>query len=169
VAVLGFTYANAYATVRPYSHNKLPIDCDCGEPATVGQTVFFDVDIPARRPGAHITAVHATVTHGLMVRFLSTTFQRTGENNLSGFPLSCAGPASLSPVAGTPLNRSTYLRMELTATRPGRSALTSITVDWADGLLHGSASTDFWMALRATPHGEPVDCPSGQSTRQPAI
>jgi len=158
IVAAGSAYGIAYAAVRPYPHG-LPLGGRGSEPAHVGQTIFHDLAIPARRDGAHITGVHANnVAPGLNVRFVSTTFARTGGNNLDGYPLSCAQPASVSPVAGTPLNPSTYLRLELTASRPGRMAFTSITVDWADGIIHGSVTAPISFELRAT-KGSPLECP----------
>jgi hypothetical protein len=163
VVALGSTYGIAFAAARPYASDKLPLGGQGSQPARVGQTVFMDLGIPARREGAHITGVHVNnLTPGLTVRFVSTTFDRTNRNQLAGWPLSCARPASVSPVAGTPLRSTTYLRTELTATRPGRLGFTSITVDWADGPLHGSATGPFQYALRAT-NGTDLPCPRSQS------
>jgi hypothetical protein len=159
VAALGATYGISYAAMRPYPGDELPLGGAGSQPASVGQTVFLDLGIAARRDGAHITGVHVNhATPGLTVKFVSTTFARTGQNDLAGYPLSCAKPASVPPVAGTPLNSSTYLRLELTATRPGRLRFTSITIDWADGLLHGKASAPFQYELRATT-GKSLSCP----------
>ena len=159
LAALGCAYVIGYFSVRPYPHDDLPLNADASQPARVGQTVFDDLAIPSRRSDAHITGVHANgVSTGLTIRFVSTTFARTGENDLAGFPLSCAGPASVSPAAGTPLRPSTYLRLEMTATRPGRLHMTSITVDWADALVHGSATGTFDYTLRST-RGAAIGCP----------
>jgi hypothetical protein len=150
VVLLGASYLISQSLVRPYSNDQLRLGGNSSEPGRVGQTVFFDLPIPARREGAHITGVRAAVTSGLAVKIVSTTFQRTGRNQSAGFPLSCARPASVSRVAGTPLNASTYLRLELTPTRAGTSRLTSLTVDWADGIWHGSATAPISFTLRAT-------------------
>jgi hypothetical protein len=149
VVLLGASYLISQSVVRPYAQDQLRLGGGSSEPARVGQTVFFDLPAPARREGAHITGVRASVTSGLAVKIVSTTFRRTGQNDLAGYPLSCAGPASVSRVAGTPLNASTYLRLELTPTRTGTSRLTSLTVDWRDGIWHGSATTGISFALRA--------------------
>jgi hypothetical protein len=159
VAALGCAYVIAYFSVRPYPNDDLPLNADASQPARVGQTVFVDLAVPSRRSDAHITGVHANgVSPGLTIKFVSTTYARTGQNDLAGFPLSCAGRSSVSSVAGTPLRPSTYLRLEMTATRPGRLHLTSITVDWADGPVHGSATGGFDYTLRSTP-GPAFACP----------
>jgi hypothetical protein len=72
----------------PYSNDQLRLGGRFSEPGRVGQTVFFDLPIPARHEGAHITGVEASVTSGLAVKIVSTTFQRTGQNQAAGFPLS---------------------------------------------------------------------------------
>jgi hypothetical protein len=123
VVLLDTSYLIAQSVVRPYSNDQLRLGGSGSEPARVGQTVVFDLPIPARREGANITRVRAAVTSGLAVKIVSTTFQRTGQNRSAGFPLSCAGPASVSRVAGTPLNASTYLPLELTPRRAGTSRL----------------------------------------------
>jgi hypothetical protein len=162
IAALGGAYAISATVMRPYLGGQLPIGGSGSQPARVGQTVFMDLAIPAHRDGAHITGVHAdNVSPGLAVKFVSTTFARTSENNLAGYPLSCATPASVSPVAGTPLTAATYLRLELTATKTGQLGFTGITVDWADGLLHGSATSSFQYEMRAT-NGPGLACPGGR-------
>jgi hypothetical protein len=165
VAGLGSAYVFSYFALRPYPNDDLGIGGVATQSVGVGQTVLYDVPIPAHRSGAHITAVHLHDTSpGLRVQISSTTFARTAGNDLVGFPASCAGPASTSPVAGTPLNASTYLRIELTPTRPRRAEFTSLTVDWADGLVHGSASGNFGIVVKPR-SGYRLRCPSAEPRR----
>jgi hypothetical protein len=150
VAGLGAAYAIGANAVDPYPHAV--VGTAMTGPGRVGDTYYVNLDIGPVSDGAHLTSVTAAGVHGVRLGFRTTTFDRIGHDMRAGFPLRCAGPASTSPVPGTPLRRdpATYLRVDITPTEVGRVGFSSLTLHWRDGLFHGSDIQPFSYHTQAT-------------------
>ncbi|MBV9487599.1 MAG: hypothetical protein JO246_16325 [Frankiaceae bacterium] len=157
VVGLAIAYLVGTSQANPFGENR--VGGGGSEPGIVGTTYYFNFGLGPTRDGAHITGIHADA-RGVRVAFFATSYEELKGDNRAGFPIRCGRGTTLHPVDNAPLRTSpeTYLRMQVTPLRSGRVGVHSITVDWRNGIFHGSKTMHLFLGFRTHTTGTLPPC-----------